>query len=79
MTLPDGFEIAENKVEGFWDVEGVYEYVGTIPHRGQIALLMASRMDVPTVSKAIKDECEKDRRSLVTSPLDERSLREVLE
>jgi hypothetical protein len=69
VTLPEGFEIAEGSVKGFWDVEGVYEYVGPIPHRGTVAGIMASFSKVPKASSAIKDVCGEDRRSLSTLPL----------
>ena len=69
VTLPAGFEIAESTIEGFWDVEGVYEYVGAIPHRGTVAGLMASFGRPPKTSQAIKDVCGEDRRTLFTSPI----------
>jgi hypothetical protein len=70
VTLPDGFEIAAGSVDGFWDVEGVYEHVGPIPHRGLVAGLMASSFKLPKKGDAIRSACGKDQRSLLTLPME---------
>jgi len=68
VTVPDGFGITPSKVTGFWNVEGVWEYVGPLPHKGTVASLMSWSGKMSTKQEAIKSLC-KGGTAIVLEPI----------
>ena len=59
VTIPEGFVLIEGATENHWEVEGVYEHVGPIPHKGLVAGLMHSPIPVGSRQETIARTCER--------------------
>jgi hypothetical protein len=69
VVVPKGFELVPAKIDGFWDVEGPYEMIGVLPHRGPVAKIFLTRSVSKSASELTQRTCGKKPRGVVQATL----------